>query len=72
MTSAVPLIQRLSSKEWNIRLAANEELIALLNDSDESNVAEFAKFGMRAFLSFSLSFNLISNYFSPTTQEDYS
>jgi hypothetical protein len=45
-TGPPPLLQRLSSKEWNVRLAANEELIALLNDSSDSNVAEFAKYGV--------------------------
>eukprot|EP00026_Physarum_polycephalum_P002035 Phypoly_transcript_02039.p1 GENE.Phypoly_transcript_02039~~Phypoly_transcript_02039.p1 ORF type:complete len:934 (+),score=230.55 Phypoly_transcript_02039:97-2898(+) len=42
--SAASLPQRLSAKEWNIRLAANEELIALLNDASETNVAEFSRY----------------------------
>jgi hypothetical protein len=43
--SAASLPQRLSAKEWNVRLAANEELIALLNDASETNVAEFSRYG---------------------------
>lgn len=44
-STALSLIQRLSAKEWNVRLAANEELLVLFNEANESHVADFAKYG---------------------------
>ena len=48
--SAAPLPQRLSAKEWNVRLAANEELITLLNEANEGNVVEFSRYGKEYFM----------------------
>jgi hypothetical protein len=66
--SAANVMQRLGSKEWNVRLGAIEELSVMLNEANEGSVSEFVKFGKYIFFYYSIyifPFSLTQTFMHP-------